>query len=36
MVERGATLKSTTTTAPCYRMYALAGGPPYPPRFNAG
>ena len=29
--ERGATLKQRTTTAPVYRMYALAGGPPYRP-----
>ncbi|MYM63209.1 allophanate hydrolase [Pseudomaricurvus sp. HS19] len=29
--ERGAVLKSKTHTAPCYRMYALAGGPPYRP-----
>ena len=29
--ERGATLKSTTKTAPTYRMYALAGGPPFRP-----
>lgn len=31
LIERGATLKSATTTAPVYRMYALAGGPPYRP-----
>lgn len=29
--ERGATLKLKTQTAACYRMYALAGGPPYRP-----
>ncbi len=29
--ERGAVLKATTTTAPVYRMYALAGGPPHRP-----
>jgi allophanate hydrolase len=29
--ERGAVLKEKTTTAACYRMYALAGGPPYRP-----
>lgn len=29
--ERGAELKRTTRTAPCYRMYALAGGPPFRP-----
>ncbi|WGL17772.1 allophanate hydrolase [Microbulbifer bruguierae] len=29
--ERGATLKSATRTAPIYRMYALAGGPPLRP-----
>jgi len=28
---RGATLVKTTKTAPLYRMYALAGGPPYRP-----
>lgn len=31
LTERGATLKSKTETAPVYRMYALAGGPPYRP-----
>lgn len=31
LTERGATLKSRTETAPVYRMYALAGGPPYRP-----
>lgn len=29
--ERGAVLKQVTTTAPDYRMYALAGGPPFRP-----
>ncbi|MFT4775990.1 MAG: allophanate hydrolase [Oleispira sp.] len=29
--ERGAFLKSKTQTAPVYRMYALAGGPPFRP-----
>ncbi|MDO6461846.1 allophanate hydrolase [Granulosicoccaceae sp. 1_MG-2023] len=29
--ERGATLKQVTRTAPVYRMYALAGGPPHRP-----
>lgn len=29
--ERGAELKTTTQTAPVYRMYALAGGPPFRP-----
>lgn len=29
--ERGGVLKETTVTAPVYRMYALAGGPPYRP-----
>lgn len=29
--ERGATLKQSTKTAPGYRMYALAGGPPFRP-----
>ncbi|KEA64240.1 Allophanate hydrolase [Marinobacterium lacunae] len=29
--ERGAVLKQATATAPVYRMYALAGGPPYRP-----
>ncbi len=29
--ERNATLKMTTRTAPVYRMYALAGGPPFRP-----
>lgn len=29
--ERGAVLKEATVTAPVYRMYALAGGPPYRP-----
>jgi allophanate hydrolase len=31
LTERGATLKAKTTTAPNYRMYALAGGPPLRP-----
>lgn len=31
LVERGATLKSETKTAPVYKMYALAGGPPFRP-----
>ncbi|MEP3350254.1 MAG: allophanate hydrolase [Marinomonas sp.] len=31
LVERGATLKASTTTAASYRMYALAGGPPLRP-----
>ncbi len=31
LTERGAVLKEKTTTAPIYRMYALAGGPPYRP-----
>jgi len=29
--ERGATLLETTTSAPCYRLFALAGGPPFRP-----
>lgn len=29
--ERGAYLSEKTTTAPCYRFYALAGGPPMRP-----
>lgn len=29
--ERGARLKTRTHTAPIYRMYALAGGPPFRP-----
>ncbi len=29
--ERGATLKAATQTAPVYRLYALAGGPPLRP-----
>lgn len=29
--ERGAVLKTVTQTAPVYRMYALAGGPPFRP-----
>ena len=31
LTERGAVLKETTTTAAQYRMYALAGGPPFRP-----
>ncbi len=31
LTERKAFLKQTTTTAKAYRMYALAGGPPYRP-----
>ena len=31
LTERGATLKLKTQTAPVYRMYALAGGPPHRP-----
>lgn len=31
LTERNAVLVQTTTTAVCYRMYALAGGPPYRP-----
>ncbi|MES9861227.1 MAG: allophanate hydrolase [Candidatus Thiodiazotropha sp. LLP2] len=31
LTERGASLKSKTKTAPVYRMYALAGGPPKRP-----
>jgi allophanate hydrolase len=31
LTERGATLKAETRTAPVYRMYALAGGPPERP-----
>lgn len=31
LIERGGILKSSTTTAPHYRMYALAGGPPLRP-----
>jgi len=31
LTERGALLKSRTRTKPCYRMYALAGGPPFRP-----
>ncbi|EAT13201.1 allophanate hydrolase [Bermanella marisrubri] len=29
--ERNAQFKKATRTAPCYRMYALAGGPPFRP-----
>jgi len=31
LLERGATLKTKTTTAPIYSMFALAGGPPLRP-----
>ncbi|GAA3944957.1 allophanate hydrolase [Allohahella marinimesophila] len=31
LTERGATLTERTTTAAAYRMYALAGGPPFRP-----
>ena len=31
LTERGATLKARTQTAPNYRLYALAGGPPFRP-----
>ena len=31
LTERGAVLRGHTTTAPCYRLYALAGGPPHRP-----
>lgn len=31
LIDRKAFLKQTTTTAKAYRMYALAGGPPYRP-----
>lgn len=31
LTERGAWLKQTTTTASSYRMFALAGGPPFRP-----
>lgn len=31
LTERGATLLQCTQTAPSYRFYALAGGPPYRP-----
>ncbi|MGB0281871.1 MAG: allophanate hydrolase, partial [Neptuniibacter sp.] len=31
LVERGATLKAETQTAPVYKIYALAGGPPFRP-----
>lgn len=31
LVERGAHLKQTTTTACAYRMFALVGGPPFRP-----
>lgn len=31
LTERGALLKCRTKTSPCYRLYALAGGPPFRP-----
>ena len=31
LTDRNARLKQTTTTANAYRMYALAGGPPFRP-----
>lgn len=31
LTERGAVLKACTSTAPCYRLHALAGGPPLRP-----
>jgi allophanate hydrolase len=31
LTERGGTLEQITTTAPCYRLYALPGGPPLRP-----
>lgn len=31
LTERGAVLREKTKTAPVYRMYALAGGPPFRP-----
>lgn len=31
LTERGATLKQKTVTAPKYKLYALAGGPPFRP-----
>jgi allophanate hydrolase len=31
LTERGAVLVEATRTAPCYRLYALAGGPPFRP-----
>jgi allophanate hydrolase len=31
LTERGAILVEATRTAPCYRLYALAGGPPFRP-----
>jgi len=31
LLELDAVLLHTTTTAPCYRLYALAGGPPFRP-----
>ena len=39
LVARGARLRLATTTAPAYRLYALAGGPPTRPglvRVSAG
>ncbi len=31
LTERGGSLVEATTTAPCYRLYALPGGPPWRP-----
>jgi len=31
LTERGGVLRERTTTAPCYRLYALSGGPPRRP-----
>ncbi len=31
LMERGATLRQVTMTAPAYRLYALPGGPPFRP-----
>jgi allophanate hydrolase len=31
LIERGAVFRERTSTAACYRMYALTGGPPYRP-----
>jgi allophanate hydrolase len=31
LTDRAATLEQVTATAPCYRLYALAGGPPQRP-----
>ena len=36
LLERGATLKTKTKTAPIYDMYELAGGPPYRPALVLG